>query len=186
MRGKRHIGWEIASWLLWLGGAVLVALLVRQYLFTFVVVDGSSMERTLSDGDVLAVSIVKYHIGKPERGDVVVCDYPGKEEHYVKRIIGLPGEEIEIMDGVVSINGMALSEPYIAEEPLLDLPKQIVPESSYFVMGDNRNHSNDSRSVGPIEEDLLMGKAFAVAWPLRSIRAMHNTVALAAEQEEPN
>lgn len=173
---------EILSWLLWLGGAVLLALVIRTYIFTLVVVDGNSMETTLHNGEVMAVSILHYGVGTPKRGDVVVCNYPGSTEHYVKRVIGLPGEQIEVRDQVVYINGSPVNEPYLYEPPYENTPSQVIPQGYYFVMGDNRNHSSDSRMVGPIEESEIIGRTLAVLWPPQSMRGLPNDISITAKE----
>src|SRR5574341_1564358 len=132
------------------------------------VVDGQSMEPNLHTGQFLIVSRLSYKFGPPQRGDIIVFDFPGNPmDDYVKRIIGLPGENVTIENGHVYINGQQLKEPYLTE-PMAAVPYRQswdVPEGQYFVMGDNRSHSSDSRSWGTLPEHLIIGKAWFSYWP---------------------
>jgi signal peptidase I len=139
------------------------------------IVDGESMENTLSDGDHLYVEKISYRLGMLKRFDIIVF-YPygrDNEEYYVKRIIGLPGETIQITDGIIYIDGNALEEDY-GKEPILDPGRAAVPiklgEDEYFVMGDNRNISKDSRYavVGNVKKKNIGGKAFFRISPLKN------------------
>jgi signal peptidase I len=128
-------------------------------------IDGSSMEPNLHHGEFVIVSKVNYKLGEPERGDVVVFDFPRNiTEEYIKRIIGLPGEEIKIEDGQVYVNGEVLTEPYIMIEPHYE-GKWIVEEEELFVLGDNRNNSSDSHNWGTVPLDNVVGEALIVYWP---------------------
>ena len=136
-----------------------------------IVVDGPSMNSTLHDGQQIVVNRVVYKLHTPERGDVIVFYPPnnGKEE-YIKRIIGLPGESVEIKDGVVYIhkkNGVVLrlAEPYIAERARLSFEGDVIPENEYFVLGDNRNNSSDSRAGWTVPFENIIGKAWLSVWP---------------------
>jgi signal peptidase I len=132
------------------------------------VVDGQSMEPNLHTGQFLIVSRLAYRFGTPQRGDIIVFDFPGDpSDDYVKRIIGLPGDEVVLQDGKVFINGNPIEEPYIPADQMT-MPSQgrwIVPEGSYFVLGDNRSHSSDSRSWGMLPTDKIIGKAWISYWP---------------------
>ena len=131
-------------------------------------IDGSSMEPNLHHGEFVIVSKVNYRIGEPERGDVVVFDFPQNiTKEYIKRIIGLPGEQILIEDGVVYVNGVELTEPYLMMEPRYE-GEWVVPEDSLFVLGDNRNNSSDSHNWGTVPMENIVGEALLVYWPPES------------------
>ena len=128
-------------------------------------IDGSSMEPNLHHGEFVIVSKVNYRIGEPERGDVVVFDFPRNiTQEYIKRVIGLPGEEIKIKDGEVYVNGVALTEPYLKMEPRYE-GEWLVPENELFVLGDNRNNSSDSHNWGMVPMENVVGEALLVYWP---------------------
>ncbi len=128
-------------------------------------VDGFSMNPTLQDGEYVLVSKLAYHIGAPQRGDIIVFKFPGQPtQDLIKRIIGLPGDVIEIRDRHVYVNGQALTEPYIAAEPLYMGTWQ-VPAGNLFVLGDNRNDSSDSHSWGMLPEENVIGKSILIYWP---------------------
>ncbi|MEG2513143.1 MAG: signal peptidase I [Acetivibrio sp.] len=150
-------------------------LVIPRFVIQRTIVSGSSMESTLHDKDNLLVEKVSYLVGKPDRFDVVVFYPYGKEvnEYYVKRVIGLPGETIQIIGETIYIDGKILKEDYgkdpitfqgIAGEPLT------LGNNQYFLMGDNREISYDSRyeEVGPVEEDLIVGRALVRIWPFDS------------------
>ncbi len=128
-------------------------------------VNGSSMEPTLHNGQYLIISKITYWIHPPERGDIIVLHPPNNfGEDYIKRIVGLPGERIEVRDGKVWVEGVALDEPYIASAP--NYPGTwTLGEEEYLVLGDNRNDSSDSHSWGPLEEESIVGKAWLSYWP---------------------
>jgi signal peptidase I len=130
------------------------------------IVEGSSMEANLHDGERLIVVKAAYWFGEPQRGDVIIFTHPlDPERTLVKRVIGLPGEQIEIKNGVVYINGSSLDEPYI-KGTTSPLSKTEVPEGYYFVMGDNRQASSDSRSWGLLPEGNIIGRVWLLYWPL--------------------
>jgi signal peptidase I len=169
-------------------GALIVAVLVKTFLIQVFWIPSGSMEETLDIGDRVIVSKVSYRLGDPGRGDVVVFEPETFEEEsiltkvsrnllesvglrtpesdLIKRVIGLPGETVEIRDSTVLINGFPLREPYLAADlRMRDEGPWEVPAGHYFVMGDNRNSSNDSRRFGAIDGDRIVGKAFSVVWP---------------------
>ncbi|NLC42796.1 MAG: signal peptidase I [Clostridiales bacterium] len=166
---------EATEWIQAIVTAVVLALLIRIFLFEIILVVGGSMIPTLDDGDRVFVNKIGYIIGEPELGDVVIFKTPedGKTS-YVKRVIGLPGDQVEIIDGIVYVNEESLSEPYISEQPFNDFALETVPEGRIFVLGDNRNHSKDSRDyhVGFVPMDNLVGKAVWRIWPLDSLSAI--------------
>jgi signal peptidase I len=161
------------DWVVVVAIALLVAVLVRTFLLAHFVVDGLSMESTLDPGDRVFVNKVSYRLHDPGRGDVVVLhEINGPNERdLIKRVIALPGEEIEMTNCVVTIDGYVLDEPYL--DPAIvtpgrcggDIARQTVPEEHVFVMGDNRPGSHDSRALGPIPFDDIVGRAFVVFWP---------------------
>lgn len=146
---------------------------IPHYVIERTLVDGISMQDTLQDNDQLLVEKVSYRFGDPKRFDIVILMPYGRDvdEYFIKRVIGLPGETIQIIDGQIYINGEVLNENYgnevikkvgIAAEPIT------LGKDEYFVMGDNRNHSDDSRAdyIGPIKRNLIIGRAILRIWPL--------------------
>lgn len=128
-------------------------------------IDGSSMEPNLHHDEFVIVSKINYRFGEPERGDVVVFDFPRNiTEEYIKRIIGLPGDQIKIGGGSVYVNEVLLPEPYINEFPVYE-GEWIVPDESLFVLGDNRNNSSDSHNWGMVPMENVIGEALLVYWP---------------------
>jgi len=128
-------------------------------------IDGSSMEPNLHHGEFVIVSKINYRIGEPERGDVVVFDFPRNiTQEYIKRIIGLPGEQIRIEDGKVYVNNLLLTEPYLMMDAQY-AGEWAVPEDALFVLGDNRNNSSDSHNWGMVPMENVIGEALLVYWP---------------------
>ena len=133
-----------------------------------------SMQPTLFEGNLLVVNKLAYKLGEPKRGDIIVFHYQGTvNEDYIKRVIGLPGDTVEIRNGIVRVNGQAITEPYIAELPGYT-GQWKVPEGELFVLGDNRNHSSDSHDWGFVQKEWVVGKAIVVYWPLDRIRVLLN------------
>ncbi len=171
MPDRRHRA--LLDWAVVIIVALLVAFLVRTFVLAHFVVDGTSMFSTLHDDDRVFVNKLSYRLHDPNRGDVVVLhqDSGASERDLIKRVIALPGETIEIQNCQVSIDGQTLEEPYLDPAVVTpgncggDLAPVLVPEDHVFVMGDNRGGSQDSRALGPIEEDDLVGRAFVVFWP---------------------
>lgn len=129
---------------------------------SFYLIPSGSMEPTLVPGD----KVVAFRINKIKRKDIVIFFNPlNKKEILVKRVIGLPGETIKIENGKVFINGKPLIEPYIKEPPSYFLRKTKIPPKNYFVLGDNRNNSEDSSVYGPVPRDLIIGKDIFIYWP---------------------
>jgi len=154
----------------------LVLYVVIQYAVQTVHVLGSSMYGTLHDNDLLVASKISYKLHQPQRGDIVVFKPPDEASRdFIKRIIALPGERIHIANSVVYINGQVVREPYLPERWTYNNnwpasgQDQLIPPDEYFVMGDNRNHSSDSRTFGPIELDSILGKAEIRIWPLGNV-----------------
>lgn len=171
-----NAGREIAGWVLTLAFAALLALLINSFVFFFARVEGNSMLGTLKDGEVLFVWRAGYVFGQPQRGDIVICHYPKtkdggyldqKNTCYVKRVIGLPGDTVSIRQGTVYINGEALKESYLETERTdsQSMEAVVLEEGEYFLMGDNRSDSTDSRRMGAVERGKILGKAVGVVYP---------------------
>jgi signal peptidase I len=128
-------------------------------------VQGHSMMPTLKEGEYLIINKLSYYLEEPERGDIVVLHYPrDRSREYIKRIIGLPGDQVEISNGQVRVNGVPLTEPYLNGTPTYSDQTWEVPEDSFFVMGDNRNNSSDSRSWSFLPRSDIVGKASVIYW----------------------
>ena len=131
-----------------------------------------SMEPTLKQGYLLVVNKLAYRSGDPKHGDVIVFHFQGDtSEDYIKRVIGLPGDQVEVSQGVVKVNGVPLTEPYLNELPSY-ANIWTVPEGKLFVLGDNRNYSSDSHEWGFVDESWVVGKAVVIYWPLDQIRLL--------------
>jgi signal peptidase I len=128
-------------------------------------VDGASMEPTLKSGEFVIVNKLAYMIGKPQVGDVIVFHYPrDPSQEYIKRVIGLPGDQVSVRAGRVYLNGQPLEEDYIAANPVYEAGLT-VPPGGLFVLGDNRNNSSDSHNWGTVPLNYVVGKALFVYWP---------------------
>jgi signal peptidase I len=128
-------------------------------------VDGSSMEPTFHNGEFIIVNKLPYKFGSPQRGDVIVFHPPrDPEEEYIKRVIGTPGDKIEVAGGQVYVNGQPIQETYITAQPTYS-GSWSVPENAILVLGDNRNNSSDSHNWGPVLLNEVIGKAVLVYWP---------------------
>lgn len=137
---------EIVEWVLILAFAVVAAMLINRYVIIKAEVPTGSMEYTIEVDDCILGFQLAYLFNGPDRGDVVIFPYPDNPETtYVKRVIGLPGETVEIKNGYVYIDGTPIEEPYLKEEMRGEYGPYVVPEGSYFMLGDNRNSSQDSR-----------------------------------------
>jgi len=150
--------------------SAVASVLIITFLYQPVRVEGTSMLPRLEDRDRLFINKFVYHISSIERSDVVVFHYPrDPEKSYIKRVIALPGDRLEIDHGIVWVNGIKLSENYVPQEyrDSRSLSEMVVPEGSYFMMGDHRSISSDSREFGPVERGLIYGKAVFVYWPAR-------------------
>ena len=178
---KKRVLRGIVEWVAMLAAAVAVAFLLRTYIFSFYRVQGPSMQPTLYTGELLFVNKIGYRVGDIERFDVVVCHYPGGDEYYVKRVIALPGDTVRIDKGTVYVNDEALSEEYVVNHDASSMAEVTVAEDSYMVFGDNRVDSMDSRSIGAIGRDAIVGRAVAVTWPLGKISTISRIDDTAAE-----
>lgn len=148
--------------------ALLIALAIRHYVVEVFVVDGHSMEPTLRDGERLLVNKFIYRFHPPERGDIVVFRYPygpGRRD-FIKRVIAVAGDRIEARGDVVYVNGQPLDEPYLRFRHTGTFKARVVPPGTIWVMGDNRDNSEDSRAFGEISLQYVKGKAFLRFWPL--------------------
>ena len=150
-------------------GVILLGVLLHMFVFHTVRIEGTSMVDTLRSGDIALVTGFDYFLADPQRGDIVECSFPGRSGTYVKRIIGLPGDRVEIIDSRTLINGEAISEPY-ATGPSQNYSAQL-GEGEYLVLGDNRSESYDSRAedMGFIQKSNILGRVRFVLWPFRKI-----------------
>ena len=196
---KKTVTREILEWILTIVAAVLIALPIRAFAFELVRVDGLSMDSTLANGEIMFVSKFDYAStwlsfpwqdeqakeaaarittgGDPRRFDVVICRYPGRgDTNFVKRVVGLPGDTVELREGYLYINNEKIDEPYIQDEyrsgSLNTFGPCTVPEGHFFVMGDHRNDSNDSRSQGPLPRNMIVGHVRSVLYPFNEIRGV--------------
>ncbi len=151
--------------------AILIALLINVFVGQATRVDGQSMEPSLHTNQRLVVEKLSYRFHGPERFDVVVLKVVSQaNELLIKRVIGLPGETVEVKDGKVYIDGKPLDEPFLAGDTRPGRHgRVVVPPLHVYVMGDNRDHSNDSRSFGPVAIDNIVGRAWISYWPLEDL-----------------
>jgi signal peptidase I len=157
------------SWLRDLVISVAVSAFIIIFLYQPVRVEGTSMLPMLEDQDRLFINKIAYRVGEIQRGDVVVFLYPhDHEKSYIKRVIALPGDTLRIDHGQVIVNGTSVSESYVPRRFADDRsqPEMTVPGNEYFVMGDHRSISSDSRDFGPVDRNLIYGKAAFVYWPM--------------------
>jgi signal peptidase I len=178
-RGRRKPRSSVRSAVEWVAvivGALVVALVVKTFLFQAFYIPSASMEPTLRKGDRVLVNKLSYDLHDLHRGDIVVFELPPEKvgadgiKDLIKRVIGLPGETIETREGIVYINDKKIDEPYLPDGVTTNkppIPRQVVPDGHIFVMGDNRDNSADSRYAtrGPIPIDTVVGRAFVQVWP---------------------
>jgi signal peptidase I len=163
-------GWH--SWLRDLVVSVAVSAFIIIFLYQPVRVEGTSMLPVLEDQDRLFINKIAYRVGEIHAGDVVVFQYPRDHaKSYIKRVIALPGDRIKIDQGRVVVNGVRLKEPYLQSSFSDDRsqPEMVLPPGEYFVMGDHRSISSDSRDFGPVDRALIYGKAVFVYWPMEQV-----------------
>lgn len=183
---KKTFKEELLSWIYTLLAALVIVTLIRTFIFEPIRVDGESMQNTLLDGDIVLVTKPEYWSGDYERGDIIICRYPNRNTEnsvslggsleitftnhtlFVKRLVGLPGDKLEFREGVLYINDQMVDESHIDTQipSRTNLGPIVLGADEYFVVGDNRGNSNDSRSVGPISEDMIVGHVSYVIWPL--------------------
>ncbi len=169
MKGFFQFLWEIIEIVVL---ALVIVLPIRYFIFQPFIVSGQSMEPNFEKGDYLIVDELSFRLREPKRGEVIVFKYPlNPRQRYIKRIIGLPGEKVTIEEGVVKINGEVLDEkeylpPYIKTDGVLELK---LGENEYFVLGDNRPASHDSRRWGPLPRKFIIGRAFLRLWPIKAL-----------------
>ena len=169
------------EWIVVIAGAVLVALLIRNFVVQSYRIPSESMMPTLAVGDRVLVNRLSYDVHDVNRGDVIVFGRPasspaaaGEPADLIKRVVGLPGETIVATDGMVYVDDKLLDEPYLSEGVrTLNLGEPVtVPDGELFVMGDNRVNSEDSRFIGTIPVDSVVGRAFAIIWPISRITGL--------------
>ena len=145
--------------------AIVVFVVSRTAIQSFVVI-GSSMEPSFEEGQRLLINKAIYHFREPQRGEVIVFHPPTSQQtDYIKRIIALPGDTVEIKEGAVYVNGSELYEPYIEDPPGYTFNEKEIPANNYFVLGDNRNNSNDSHHDWTVKRKDIIGKAWLSIWP---------------------
>lgn len=182
MKKAFYTVWEVVEVLL---VAIIAVAAIKYFLIQPFIVNGASMEPSFSDGDYLLIDEVSYRVSDPERGDVVVFRAPvDRSVYYIKRVIGLPGEKVEVSDDAVIItnkdnpDGTALTEPYILDSLRANPFGHIVitlKDNEYFVMGDNRSNSLDSRRWGPLQRSDIVGMARARLWPISHMTLFGST-----------
>ncbi len=157
------------SWLRDLTVSIVVSAFIIVFLYQPVRVEGTSMLPVLEDQDRLFINKIAYRVGDIQHGDVVVFLYPhDHSKSYIKRVVALPGDTVKIDEGTVSVNGHPLTEPYVPKryQDERSQAETVVPPHEYFVMGDHRSISSDSRDFGPVDRNLIYGKAAFVYWPM--------------------
>jgi signal peptidase I len=175
---------ETFEWVKSITGALVIVFIIRSFFFTPIVVDGESMNPTLQDNDRMVVT----KMSEPKRFDIVVFHAPDGRD-YIKRVVGLPGDRIEYKNDVLYINGKVYNEPYLVKYKkslnggtLTDsftlketaVGSDTVPKDSFFVMGDNRRHSTDSRHIGAIPKEKVIGTTNLVFFPIKEIKIVNN------------
>lgn len=169
------LGEEAKDWIISIVVAVVLAFLIRQFIVELYIVDGPSMRPTLQSQERLVVNKFIYSLRTPEKGEILVFKYPRDQSRdFIKRVIATPGDTIEIKDGRVYVNDQMQNEDYILEKTRSEYPKATVPDGTVFVMGDNRNNSEDSRfaDVGFVPYSLIKGKAMLVFWPFSQFKTL--------------
>ena len=159
---------ELTKWLI---AVAVILIIIHLWIVSIFIVDGLSMEPNFHNGELIIVNKIGYLSGNPQRGDVAVIKFPGDPEHkkYIKRVMGLPGERLEIKDSKIYINGDPINEFFI-DESVKTQPNMSVDigRDEYFMMGDNRENSNDSRVWGVCPKKDMVGRAWIVLWPPKS------------------
>ncbi len=156
--------------------SIAASFFIITFLYQPVKVEGTSMLPRLEDKDRIFINKFVYHFEKISRGDVVVFYYPrDPQKSYIKRVIALPGDDLRVDDGRVYVNGERIPEPYVPLrfEDARSVPETVIPKHEYFVMGDHRSISSDSRDFGPVDRNLIYGKAAFVYWPADQMGVVH-------------
>lgn len=169
------LGEDAKDWVVSIIVAVVMAMLIRTFIVELYIVDGPSMRPTLEHEERLVVNKFIYNIRDPEKGEVLIFRYPrDPSRDFIKRVIATAGDTIEIKEGRVYVNEQLLNEDYILEKTRTEYPKVTIPEGTIFVMGDNRNNSDDSRfaDVGFVPLDLVKGKAVVIFWPFDKLQTL--------------
>ena len=186
MKSTPQSGFALGKFLLEFIQSIVLALSVFVLFYLFVAqpneVKGSSMYPNFENGEYLLTEKISYQFGEPKRGDVVIFKAPASEPcaadecEYIKRVIGIPGDKVMVKEGDVYVNGEMLDQSFLPEkvytsqgEYMEEGVEKVVPEGQYLCFGDNRPNSRDGREFGPIDRDLIIGKAFVKYWPLSSI-----------------
>lgn len=171
----RHLR-ALRSWVRDLFFSISISLFIILFVYQPVKVEGGSMEPGLQDQERIFINKLAYRLGDIERGDIIVFHYPrDPRKSFIKRVIGLPGDRVRVFDGHVYLNGRLMQEPYVPEE-FLDsraYPEVKVPPDSYYVLGDHRSMSNDSRDIGPVARSYIYGKAVFSYWPMEKVGLLH-------------
>lgn len=165
---------ELKDWVKTFVIALLIVLIIHQFGFNVSVVNGHSMEPTLQDKERLFVNKAVYLLGEPHRGDVVVLKDPRpapEVQYLVKRVVAVPGDTVEIRQNKLYVNGELYEKPHTANAPIDEgeFGPLVIPDKHYYVMGDNRSSSVDSRRFGVVEESAIRGRAEFILWPLDKI-----------------
>lgn len=182
VQDKKRIYKELWDWGKAIGVAVILAILIRTFLFSPTIVDGESMMTTLKDGEFLIVNKFVYRVGAPKHGDIVTFHATEKKD-YIKRVVGVAGDRIVMKDDQLYINGVQMDEPYLHDSiaywhelegtPFTeDFFVDEIPDGTIYVLGDNRRSSRDSRIIGPIPLDRVIGRADVSIWPIPTFRLL--------------
>ncbi len=166
---------EVKDWTVSILVALALAFLIRTFIVELYIVEGPSMRPTLESQERLVVNKFIYRFRPPEKGEILVFRYPrDKTRDFIKRVIATEGDTIEIKEGRVYVNDKLLNEDYILEKTRSEYAKATIPQGTVFVMGDNRNNSEDSRfvDVGFVPYDLIKGKAIVVFWPVDKLKTL--------------
>jgi len=167
-KGKKSMIRELLETII---SAGVIAFIIITFIGQVTVVQGASMETTLHNKERLIANKIGYRLESPKRGEIIIFRPPlDTKRNYIKRIIGIPGDKVKIVEGKVYVNDEALEEPYVKYKSYESMPTATVPENSYFVLGDNRPNSSDSRFWGFVPRKNVVGKAWVVFWPLNKMR----------------
>jgi signal peptidase I len=174
-RPERHLR-ALRTWIRDLFFSIAASLFIIVFVYQPVKVEGGSMEPELQDQERIFINKLAYRLEDIQRGDIIVFSYPrDPRKSFIKRVIGLPGDRVRVYDGKVYLNGRLIPEPYVPEEYLdsRSYPEIRVPADSYFVLGDHRSMSNDSREFGPVQRSFIYGKAVFGYWPMDKMGVLH-------------